>query len=182
MHTEELNKLRRTKDERNTTAHTVQKASIDEVKEEKLNFETMFTQSLPVTLRSRGHLVLNYLKQHSNIISWNEQGQMIYKDDVIENSNMIDLLTWMINLKPNNTNQVSPFVSLLFAKAIAECNVPLGWIKNKDMLTIIKMVKESDEKQMQNTSITSNKLLEELEDEIKWEEFKPYKRSTETKK
>ena len=43
MHTEELNKLKRTKDERNTTAHTVQKASIDEVKEEKLNFETMFT-------------------------------------------------------------------------------------------------------------------------------------------
>ena len=107
---------------------------------------------------------------------------MIYIDDVIENSNMIDLLTWMTKLKPNNTNQVSPFVSLLFAKAIAECNVPLGWIENKDMLTIIKMVKESDEEQMQNTSITLNKLLEELEDEIKWEEFKPYKRSRKTKK
>ena len=57
-----------------------------------MNFETMFTQSLLVTLRSRGQLVLNYLKQHSNIISWNEQRQMIYKDDAIENSNMIDLL------------------------------------------------------------------------------------------
>ena len=50
-----------------------------------MNFETMFIQSLPVTLRSRGQLVLNYLKQHSNIISRNEQGQMIYKDDVKEN-------------------------------------------------------------------------------------------------
>ena len=145
LHTEELNKLRRAKDEINATAHPVQKASIDKVKEEKMNFETMFTQSLPVTLRSRGQLVLNYLKQLSNIISWNEQGQMIQKDDVIENSNMIDLLTWMIKLKSNNTNQISPFVSSLFAKAIAECNVQLEWIKNKDMMTVVNIVKESDE-------------------------------------
>ena len=66
----------------------------------------------------------------------------------------------MIKLKPNNTNQVPPFVSLLFAKAIAECNVPLEWIKNKDMLTILKVTEESDEQQMQDTSITSSKLLE----------------------
>ena len=176
MHTEELNKLRRAKDERNATAHPIQKASIDKVKEEKINFETMFTQSLPVTLRSRGQLVLNYLKKHPNI-SWNEQVQMIYKDDVIENSNMTDLLTWMIKLTPNNTNQTSPFVSSLFAKTIAECNVSLKWIKNKDMLTMVKMIKESDEEQMQDTSITSRKLLEKTENKTKWEEFKLYKRS-----
>ena len=70
---------------------------------------------------------------------------MIYKDDVIENSNMIDLLAWIIKLKSNNTNQISPFVNSLFAKAIAEFNVPLEWIKNKDLLTIVKMVIESDE-------------------------------------
>ena len=69
------------------------KALIDTVKEEKINFETTFTQSLPVTLPLRGQLVLNYLKQHSNVISRNEQGQMVHKDDAIENSNMIDLLT-----------------------------------------------------------------------------------------
>ena len=185
MHAEELNKLRakdeRAKDERRATAHPVQKVSIGKVKEEKMNFETMFTQSLPVTLRSRGQLVLNCLKQHSNIISWKEEGQMIYKDDAIENSNMIDLLTWMIKLKPNNTNQISPFVSLLFAKSIAECNVPLELIKNKDMMTMVKIVKESDEEQMQDTPITSSKIVEKP-DEIQWEEFKPYKRSRKTKK
>ena len=78
---------------------------------------------------------------------------MIYKDDVIEKSNMIDLLRWMIKLKSNNTNQVSPFVSSLFSKAIAECNVLLESIKNKDMLTMVKMVKESDRELMQDTSI-----------------------------
>ena len=86
----------------------------------------MLTQTLPVRLRSRGQLVWNYLKQHSNIISWNEQRQTVYKNDVIENSNMIDLLLFSI---------------LLFVKAIAECNVPLEWIKNKDKLTMVKMVK-----------------------------------------
>ena len=59
MHTEELNKLRRAKDERNVTAHPIQKTSIDKAKEKKKNFETMFTESLPVTLRSLGQLVLN---------------------------------------------------------------------------------------------------------------------------
>ena len=72
LHAEELNKLRKVKAERNATANPVQ------VKEEKMNFETMFTQSLPVTLRLREQLVLNYLKQHSNIISWNKQGHTIY--------------------------------------------------------------------------------------------------------
>ena len=94
---------------------------------------------------------------------------MIYQDDVIENSNIINLLAWMIKLKLKNTNQISPFVSSLFAKAIAECNVPLEWIKNKDMLTMtmVKMIKESDEEQMQDISITSRKLLEKTENEIK---------------
>ena len=84
---------------------------------------------------------------------------MICKDDVIENSNMIDLLTWMIKLKSNNTNQISLFVGSLFAKASAECHVPLEWIKNKDVLTMVKMVKESDEEFMQDTPITFSKLL-----------------------
>ena len=65
---------------------------------------------------------------------------------------------------------------------MAECNIPLEWIKNKDMLTMVKMVKDSDEDQMQDISITSSKLLGNPEDEIKWEEFKPYKRSRKTKK
>ena len=80
----------------------------------------------------------------------------------------------MIELKSNNTNQKSPHVSSLFAKAIAKCNIPLEWIKNKDMLTIIKIVKESDEELMQDTPITSSKFLEEPKNEIKWEKFKPY--------
>ena len=95
--------------------HTLlQKASIDKVKEQKMNFKTTFTQSLLVALKSRGQLVLNYLKHY-----FVEQTRtMIYKDDVIEKLGKIDLVTWMIKLKSNNTNQTSPFVSSLFAKGI----------------------------------------------------------------
>ena len=35
---------------------------------------------------------------------------------------------------------------------------------------------------MQDTLITSSKLLEKPKDEIEWEEFKPYKRPGKTKK
>ena len=47
LHTEGLNKLRKVKDERNGTVHPLQKASIDKVKEERMNVETTFTQILP---------------------------------------------------------------------------------------------------------------------------------------
>ena len=76
---------------------------------------------------------------------------MLYKDDAIKNSNVIHSLLWMINLKSSNTNQTPPFVSFLFAKAIAEYNFPLEQIKNKVMLAMVEMVKESDEKLMYDT-------------------------------
>lgn len=65
---------------------------------------------------------------------------------------------------------------------IAECNVPLEWIKNKDMLAMVKMVKKSDKEIMYDTPITSSKLLEEPKDAIKWGEFKTYERPRKTKK
>ena len=44
------------------------------------------------------------------------------------------------------------------------------------MLIMVKMVKEPDEEFMHDAPITSSRFLEEPKDEIKWEEFKPYKR------
>ena len=38
---------------------------------------------------------------------------------------MIYLLSWVIKLKSINTNQISPFVSLPFVKAVAECSTKL---------------------------------------------------------
>ena len=81
LHREKLNKLWRAKDEKNAIAHSLQKAWIDKLKEKNMNFQTTttFAQSLPVTLRSREQLILSYLKEHLNIKSWNEHGQMIKK-------------------------------------------------------------------------------------------------------
>ena len=67
-------------------------------------------------------------------------------------------------------------MSSLFANAIAESDTPLKWNKNKDMLTMVKIVKEADEEQMEDTPITSCKHLGTSKDEIKLEEFRPYKR------
>ena len=49
-------------------------------------------------------------------------------------------------------------------------------------MTTVKMVKETDKKLMQDTSITSSKLLEKPKDETKSEKFKPYKRPRKNKK
>ena len=44
------------------------------------------------------------------------------------------------------------------------------------MLTTVNMVKEPDEELIQDTFITSSKVLENPKDEIKWEKCKSYKR------
>ena len=72
-------------------------------------------------------------------------------------------------------------MSLLFAKAKTECNVPLEWIKNKDILSMVKMVRDSDKELMQDAPITSSKVFEKPKDGIKPEEFKPCKRPRKTK-
>ena len=55
----------------------------------------------------------------------------------------------------------------MFSKAIAECNFSLEWIKTKqNMLTMLKMVKESHEEFVQDTPITSRKPLEKTKDEL----------------
>ena len=67
-------------------------------------------------------------------------------------------------------------------QSLAEFNVSLEWARNKDMLTVVKMVKESDEELMKDNPITSSKLLEEQKGERKCEDFKPYKWPQKTKK
>ena len=49
-------------------------------------------------------------------------------------------------------------------------------------MTMVQVVKESDEELMPDTRITSSKLLEKPTDKIKWEKFKPYKKTMKTKK
>ena len=54
-------------------------------------------------------------------------------------------------------------------QSLAEFNVSLEWARNKDMLTVVKMVKESDEELMKDNPITLSELLEEQQGERKWE-------------
>lgn len=43
-------------------------------------------------------------------------------------------------------------MSSLFTKVVAESNIPLGWIKNKDMPTMAKMVNKSDDELVQDNT------------------------------
>ena len=67
-------------------------------------------------------------------------------------------------------------MSSLFAKAITVSNIPLKWNTNKDMLIMVKIAKEADKEQMEDTPMTSGKHLGTSKDEIKSEELRPYKR------
>ena len=87
------------KEERSDTAHPLQKASIDKMKEGKRNFETTFTQ-LTCDTEVTSTVVIELPKttfKHYFV-------EQTRTDDIIENSNIIDLLKWMIKLKSNNTN------------------------------------------------------------------------------
>ena len=48
--------------------------------------------SVPKTMQNRANLLIQKLKDHSDVISWNDNGQLVLEGSVIPNSNIINLV------------------------------------------------------------------------------------------
>ena len=76
--------------------------------------------SVPKTMQNRAKLLIQKLKDHSDIISWNDNGQSVLEGSIVPNSNIVNLVNDIMhkrkgfNLEHSNT----------FAKALTKINVP----------------------------------------------------------
>ena len=98
---------------------------------EKLNPTQMFLYLSPKK-RSKGSLLLHYLENSENI-QWKKNGEVVYKQKVIPNSNIITLITHAIQ-----NNKSKPVGMKSFYKILAKANIPSKLISNKDGRHIMK--------------------------------------------
>ena len=82
--------------------------------------------------RSKGSLLLHYLENSENI-QWKNNGEVVYKQKVIPNSNIITLITHAIQ-----NNKSKPVGMKSFYKILAKAYIPCKLISNRDSQHIMK--------------------------------------------
>ena len=87
--------------------------------------EESIIETVPRTFRTRAKHLLRFIKNNDEI-QWNNNGVVSYKDNVLQNSNIIDLVNDVI--RPRKTSQPNNWQE--FARALHEINIPKDLIGN----------------------------------------------------
>ena len=72
--------------------------------------------SVPKTMQNHAKLLIQKLKDHSDAISWNDNGQLVLDGSTIPNSNTVDLVNDIMRKRKS----FNPEHSSTFAKALAK--------------------------------------------------------------
>lgn len=88
--------------------------------------------AIPKTYHSKAAHLLNFMKANPNI-SWGDDGKIMYKDKVIENSNVNTLVGDMIRLRKPQSDQtvVKQFLSALETEGYSISGLPRKTNRNK---------------------------------------------------
>ena len=89
--------------------------------------------SVPKTMQNRAKLLIQKLKDHSDIISWNDNGQLVLEGSIIPNSNIVDLINDVMRKRKG----FNPEHLNTFTKALTKINVPEDCLRNPDRIDSI---------------------------------------------
>ena len=89
--------------------------------------------SVPKMMQNHAKLLVQKLKDHSDVISWNDNGQLVLEGSIVPNSNIVDLVNDVMRKRKG----FNPEHSNTFAKALAKINVPEDNLKNLDRIDSI---------------------------------------------
>ena len=89
--------------------------------------------SVPKTMQNRAKLLIQKLKDHSDVISWNDNGQLVLEGSVVLSSNIVDLVNDIMRKRKG----FNPEHSNTFAKALAKINVTEDYVRNPDRVDSI---------------------------------------------
>jgi hypothetical protein len=95
------------------------------VKQDLIDNEIL--ESVPKAMKAKVQLLLKKMKSSPNI-SWNEKGELKYKGETVQGSNVVELVNDMLSKKKYfNPQGWEPF-----GEALREANVPQDLIGHKD--------------------------------------------------
>ena len=107
--------------------------------------------SVPKTMQNRAKLLIQKLKDHLDVISGNDNGQLVLDGSTIPNSNIVDLVNDVMRKRKG----FNPEHSNTFAKALAKINVPEDYVRNPDRIDSIRWYHRLQDSQAPGPSFES---------------------------
>ena len=107
--------------------------------------------SVPKTMQNLAKLLIQKLKDHSDVISWNDNGQLVLEGSIVPNSNIVDLVNDVMRKRKG----FNPEHSNKFAKALAKINVPDDYLRNPDRIDSIRWYRRLQDSQAPGPSFGS---------------------------
>ena len=107
--------------------------------------------SVPKTMQNRAKLLIQKLKDHSDVISWNDNGQLVLESSIVPNSSIVNL----VNDVMQKRKSFNPDHSNTFAKTLAKFNVPENYVRNPDRIDSIRWYHRLQDSQAPGSSFVS---------------------------
>ena len=102
-------------------------------------------------MQNRAKLLIQKLKDHTDVISWNDNGQLVLEGSIIPNSNIVNLVNDVMRKRKG----FDPAHSSTFAKAPAKINVPEDNERNTDRIESIRWYRRLQDSQASGSSFVS---------------------------
>lgn len=96
-----------------------------EVKDDRL--ERDIINALPKTLKNRGKMLIEKIRENPNIMKWDERGQLIFEDKPLQGSHIVDLIGDFMRERKG----VDPIGWQAFARGLARMNAPEDLVRNE---------------------------------------------------
>ena len=107
--------------------------------------------SVPKMMQNRAKLLIQKLKDHSDVIHWNDNGELLLNGSTIPNSNIVDLVNDVMRKRKG----FNPEHSSTFAKMLAKINVPEDYVRNPDRIDSIRWYRTLQDSQAPGPSFVS---------------------------
>ena len=134
-------------------AHTEQTMTSESDTSQQLSAtDKQIIDSVPKTMQNRVKLLIQKLKDHSDVSSWNDNGQLVLDGSTIPNSNIVDLVNDIMRKRKG----FNPEHSSTFAKALAKINVPEDCVRNPDRIDSIRWHRRLQDSQAPGLSFVSD--------------------------
>ena len=101
-------------------------------------FDDEILESVPKTMKAKAQFLLKKMKSSPDI-SWNEKGELKYKGETVQGSNVVDLVNDVLRKK----KYFNPQGWETFGEALREANVPQDLIGHEDRWRFITQTKRT---------------------------------------
>ena len=93
--------------------------------------------ALPKTLKDRGRLLIDKIKENPTVMRWDDKGQLIFEDESLSGSHIGDLVSDILR----NRRGFNPIGWETFARGLAKINAPEDLVRNERRQSIVREFK-----------------------------------------